>query len=410
MAKRKPLVSPKKGEKEKDFSKRVLNEHSPRFKSHINPRIITWARERAGLTIKALAEKMGRDPDEIEVWESGLGNLSYATLEQLAYKHLKLPLAVFFFPEPPELEDPTKKFRRLPSYELERFSPDTYQKIHLGQAYHDSLSSLMMDIPIRRRVFRDLSPGSLEPVEFAKKTREYLGVTLEQQTLFRSCETAFKAWRHAIEDVAVFTFKDSFEDRFISGFSLFEDDYPIIFVNNSNAFPRQVFTLIHELGHILYGVSGVTDIDESYIEMMEDEESALEVKCNRFAAHLLVPDQSFREDLRYFQATGPDAISEIAQRYSVSREVILRRLLDHGAVTKEYYERKATDWNKDYLRRDKSTGGGNFYLTRLAYLGEGFARVAFENYHRGRVTRTELANHLNVNSRNLPKLERYMRW
>ncbi|MCX5914069.1 MAG: XRE family transcriptional regulator [Deltaproteobacteria bacterium] len=408
MAKRKPLVRPKNGEK--DFSRPDLNENPPHLQSYINAKIITWARERAGFTIEALAEKMGRDPDEIESWERGLGNLSYSTLEQLAYKHLKLPLAVFFFPELPVLEDPTKKFRRLPSYELERFSPDTYQKIHLGQAYQYSLSFLLEDIPIPRRVFRDLSPDGLEPNEFAKNTRKYLGVTLQQQNLFRSCETAFKAWRHAIEEAAVFTFKDSFDDRFISGFSILEDDYPIIFVNNSNSFARQVFTLIHELGHILYGVSGVTDIDESYIEMMEDDQRTLEVKCNKFAAHLLVPDESFQQDIRYFQAAGADAVSEIAQRYSVSREVILRKLLDHGVVTKEYYEGKTAEWNKDYLRRDKSTGGGNFYLTRLAYLGEGFTRVAFENYHRGRSTRTELANHLNMNSRNLPKLERYMRW
>lgn len=380
------------------------------MKSYINPKIITWARERAGLTVAALAEKMRRDPGEIELWESGGGTPSYAILEQLAYRHLKLPLAVFFFPEPPDLDDPAKKFRRLPSYELERFSPDTYQKIRLGQAYQDSLSFLMSDIHKPRRVFRDLSPSSLEPDEFAKKTRQYLGVTFEQQTLFRSCETGFKAWRHAIEEVAVFAFKDSFDDRFISGLSLLDDDYPIIFVNNSNAFSRQVFTLIHELGHILYGVSGVTDVDESYIELMEDEQRTLEIKCNKFTAHLLVPDEAFREDIRYFQAAGLDAVSEIAQRYSVSREVILRRLLDHGVVTREYYERKAAEWNKEYLSRDKSTAGGNFYLTRLAYLGEGFTRVAFENYYRGRIARTELANHLNMNARHLPKLEGYMRW
>lgn len=380
------------------------------MKSYINPKIITWARKRAGLTVEALAEKIKRDPGEIQLWESGRGTPSYPTLEQLAYRHLKIPLAVFFFPEPPDLDDPKKKFRRLPSYELERFSRDTYQKIGLGQAYQDSLSFLMLNIPMPRRVFRDLSPNNLEAAELAEKTREYLGVTLEQQTLFRSCETAFKAWRHAIEEVGVFTFKDSFEDRYISGFSLLDDDYPIIFVNNSNAFSRQVFTLIHELSHILYGVSGVTDIDESYLELMEDEERALEIKCNNFTAHLLVPDEAFRKDIRYFHVAGPDAVLEIAQRYSVSREVILRRLLDHGVVNREYYEGKAAEWNKEYLSRDKSTSGGNFYLTRLAYLGEGFTKVAFENYYRGHITRAELGSHLNMNARHLPKLEGYMRW
>jgi Zn-dependent peptidase ImmA (M78 family)/transcriptional regulator with XRE-family HTH domain len=376
----------------------------------MNPKIITWARERAGLTVETLAKKMKRQPGEIELWESGRSAPSYAILEQLAYKYLKLPLAVFFFPEPPETDDPTKKFRRLPSYEVERLSFDTFQKIRLAQAYQDSLSLLMKDIPRPRKVFRDLSPGSLEPSEFAKNTRQYLGVTLEKQALFRSSETAFKAWRHTIEEASVFTFKNSLEDRFVSGFSLLDDDYPIIFVNNSNAFSRQVFTLIHELSHILYGVNGITDLDESYIEMMGDIQRELEIKCNMFTAHFLVPDEAFHEDIRYYQAAGPNAISEIAQRYSVSREVILRRLLDRKVVTREYYEQKASEWNKEYLRHSKSTTGGNFYLTRLAYLGEGFTRVAFDNYYRGHVTRTELADHLNINARHLPKLEGYMRW
>jgi len=380
------------------------------MKSLINPKIITWARERAGLSMEDLAKKMRRDLGEIESWESGQDMPSYTTLEKLAYTHLKITLAVFFFPEPPDIEDPKKKFRRLPSYEFERFSPDTYQKIRLGQAYQNSLSILLSGIPKPKMIFRDILPGSLKPSELAKKTRDYLGITLKKQALFHSCETAFKAWRHAIEEASVFTFKDSFADRFISGFSLIDNEYPIIFVNNSNAFSRQVFTLIHELGHILYGVSGVTEADDSYIEFLEDQQRILEINCNKFAAIFLVPDEELEEDIKYFQASGPNALSKIAQKYSVSREVVLRRFLDHGVVSREYYEKKAADWNKEYFSRDKTTTGGNFYLTRLAYLGEGFSKVAFENYYRGRLSRAELANHLNIKARNLPKLENYMRW
>lgn len=378
--------------------------------TNINPKILKWARERVGFTIESLAKKMRRDPSEIEAWENGQSFPTYAVLEQLAYKHLKLPLAVFFFPEPPKIDNPIKKFRRLPSFELERFSFDTFQKISIGQAYQDSLSVLMAEIPKSKNIIHDLSPSGLEAIEFAKKTRNYLGITLEQQFLFRSSETAFKAWRHAIEEASIFTFKDSFDDRFISGFSLLNHNNPIIFINNSNAFSRQVFTLIHELGHILYGVNGVSDIDETYIKFMDEKQRALEIKCNKFTAHLLVPDDFFEEDIHYFQTAGVSAISEIANRYSVSREVILRRLLDHAVVSKEYYEAKAAEWNKDYIRREKSVSGGNFYLTKLAYLGEVYTKTAFENYYRGRLTRTELANHLNMNARNLPKLEGYMRW
>jgi hypothetical protein len=88
--------------------------------------------------------------------------------------------------------------------------------------------------------------------------------------------------------------------------------------------------------------------------------------------------------------------------------VILRRLLQDGVVTSTYYQQKVTQWNRDYLRASDKAGGGNFYLTRLAYLGEGFARIAFHNYYAGQLTKPELATHLNINARNIDRLEGYL--
>jgi Zn-dependent peptidase ImmA (M78 family) len=375
----------------------------------MNPKIISWARERAGLSVESLAQKMDRDPEEIKLWEQGREFPSYTILEQMAYKYLKLPLAVFFFPAPPKIEDPVKKFRRLPNYEYARISFDTRQKIWLAQAYQDSLRFLLQSSKNRKSILHDISINGADPVDVAESAREYLGLTFEDQRRFRSSEIALKAWRHVLEGASVFTFKDSFEDRFISGFSLLSDDFPVIFINNSNAFSRQLFTLVHELGHILYGISGVTDFDESYINYMEDKDRVLEVMCNNFTANFLVPDRYFIEDIRHYRRNGPETLLNIANKYSVSREVILRKLLDHKVVTKEYYEQKANEWNKEYLGRAKKSSGGDYYLTRLAYLGEGFTGIAFENYRRGRITKTELAYHLNINARNITKLEGYMR-
>ncbi|MCD6326007.1 ImmA/IrrE family metallo-endopeptidase [bacterium] len=380
------------------------------MKTYSNPEIITWARERAGMTVEVLAIKMKRAPEEIEQWERGEGEPSYAQLEKLAYKYLHIPLAVFFFPEPPKVEGLDTKFRRLPDCELRRFSPDTYEKFRLAQAYQLSLSELLHDFRFDRLIFRDIVPGRLSPKALAMKSREYLGISIKQQSRLRSCDEALKMWRHAVEEVGVFTFKDSFDDRFLSGFCILGEDHPIIFINNSNSFSRQVFTLIHELGHILYGIDGVTDVNESYLDEMAADQRGLEISCNSFAGHFLVPDDSFEDDLPYFRSHGHDSISEIADRYSVSREVILRKLLIHGAIAEGEYEEMAAQWNQDYFRLKGGGKHGNFYRTRLAYLGEGFTRVAFDNYYSGRISRTELAKHLNMNSRNLGKLESYMRW
>jgi Zn-dependent peptidase ImmA (M78 family)/transcriptional regulator with XRE-family HTH domain len=375
----------------------------------INATILTWARKRNGFSVEELAEKADVSPNEIEMWEAGIEAPSYDRLEEIA-DYLKTPIAVFFFPELPNLDDPKKKFRRLPDYEFDRLSSDTIQTIYLAQAYQDSLAELVSgDLP-EKRIFRDLNPKAVTVKKLAQLARTYLGITIIEQFSFRSAESAFKAWRHALEVAGVFTFKDSLEDRFVSGFCLLHDQFPVIMVNNSNAFSRQLFTIAHELGHILFGVHGITDVDETYFDLMEQADRELEIKCNEFAAELLVPEEEFRNDIVSFRAAGPEIIPQIAQKYSVSREVVLRRLLESKLVTSDTYDALSKQWNKDYLRSRTKRPGGNYYRTRLAYLGEGFTHLAFERFYEGRLNKVQVATHLNINARNIDKLEKYLRW
>lgn len=374
----------------------------------VNPAIIQWARERSGLSLDDLAILMKRDLGELQQWENGERAPSYTTLEELAYRHFKIPVAVFFFPVPPDVDDPKGNFRRLPECELERISPDTIQKIRVAQAYQDSLREFFLDSPPARMIHNDISPQKYLFESLTVKVRKYLGISYEQQFAFRSNDQAFKAWRHALEEAGVFAFKDTFKNRYLSGFCLIHDKYPIIMVNNSNSFTRQIFTLMHELGHILYGVNGVTDIDESYIEYLRRADQHIEIQCNRFAAEVLVPAKMFEADITFFKEEGEEAISDLAYKYSVSREVILRRLLDFNIIDKENYAIQSAKWNKDYLRSKRDSSGGNWYLTKIAYLGEGFVQTAFSNYQKGRFDKASLANHLNVKAKNLNKFESYI--
>jgi len=221
-------------------------------------------------------------------------------------------------------------------------------------------------------------------------------------------ESALKAWRHTIESTGVFTFKDSLKDRFISGFCLLHEQFPIIFLNNSNSFTRQIFTLIHELGHILYQIHGITDIDEKYIEYLDTNDREIEIRCNEFAAEFLVPINDFQKEIPLIEDVGLDIIPELAEKYSVSREVILRRLLDYGCISKEYYSTKSSEWNTDYLRAGYKEKGGDWYLIKLAYLGEGFTRLVLDSYHQGRLSKEELGYHFNMNAKNIDALETYL--
>ena len=49
-----------------------------------------------------------------------------------------------------------------------------------------------------------------------------------------------------------------------------------------------------------------------------------------------------------------------------------------------------------------------WFLTQLSYLGEGYTRLAFEGHYRGRLSKEQLAQHLNMNAKNIDRLESYI--
>ena len=366
--------------------------------------------KRAGHSAESLADKLKTSPEQVIAWCQGVEVPSYSVLERIAYSHLRIPLATFFLPRPPVIPDPTAKFRRLDQYNVEHISPDTRRLIREAYGYQLSLKELLHDERPSTRLWQRVHTRGVSPSAIATDIRQTLGATIEQQTRLQSHDAAFKWWRHKYETAGIYTFKESFDDICISGFSLLDEEYPVVVVNNSTPFSRQIFTLAHEVAHILVGVDGVTDIDERYMPYLGDDDRRIEVRCNAIAGEILVPSNAFRDDARAYDNRDPDALSSLASKYRVSREVILRKLFEVDAVTQKEFEHQMAEWRRTFHRRGGDASGGNYYLTKLAYLGEGFARLAFASNAAGRTTRIELADHLNVKVRNLDKLQRYLRF
>ena len=81
----------------------------------VNKELISWARKRAGLTEQEAAQKFPK----IAAWEAGTASPTYPQLEQMA-DEFRLPIAVFFFPEPPNVPPIGEFFRTLPDTEFAR--------------------------------------------------------------------------------------------------------------------------------------------------------------------------------------------------------------------------------------------------------------------------------------------------
>ncbi len=361
----------------------------------VTPEVLRWAREGAGIKTEEVAEqlKLKRVTAEtIQQWESGRGSLTYSQLEKLA-KIYRRPVAVFFFPEPPEEPSLKGQFRSLPEAYVEKIPTKIRFLIRDGMVKQMNLYELLGDTnPAKRRIVQDIVVDRMSAKNLAAQARKYIGISLEEQTKCKDENEALKMWRNALEECGLWIFKNAFHDKNYCGFCLHDDQFPIIYLNNSMAKSRQIFTLFHELAHLLRGKGGV--------DMHQWEE----VFCNAFAGAFLVPDESFRQ----YAKKKPEnhEIKKLAKLYKVSREVIRRKLLDKNLITQKEYEGKREESKeKGYAGKKSSKSGGDYYATQRDYLGQKYLEIAFRQYHQKRINDRELADYLGVKTKSLEKLE-----
>lgn len=65
------------------------------------------------------------------------------------------------------------------------------------------------------------------------------------------------------------------------GYCLYDKYAPVIFINNDDSVKGRIFTLLHELAHILYGKNGII--------LLDNENQKIEKTCNFIAGEILIP-------------------------------------------------------------------------------------------------------------------------
>jgi Zn-dependent peptidase ImmA (M78 family) len=365
----------------------------------INPEIIVWARKRAGFTLDEAREKFSH----IAAWEAGESLPTYPQLEHLA-NEFKVPVALFFFPQPPILPPIRESFRTLPDAEFERIPRQVQLLLRKGKALQLNLAELSPGHnPAPHLITRDIE--ILEDIDvsnMAAAVRDYLRITIADQFSWPDDESALKAWRQALTDVGIFVFKDPFRIEGYSGFSLYDDLFPIIYVNNSSTKTRQIFTLFHELSHLLFRTSGIDPTDDSYLPALPERQRHIEILCNRFAAEFLVPEEAFQAAYAEREPSEQTAES-LAAQFHVSHEVIYRKFLNRDLIERAEYTRAARRWSE----QRQQGGGGNFYWNKISYLGRDYIALALSQYHQNRIDDVRLAEYLDTKPRNIAALEEY---
>ena len=304
---------------------------SSRAKAKVKPALITWARRSARVTLEDAAASAKVDPTDLAAWEAGTDGPSIAQLRKLAAIYRR-PIVVFYLPTPPKDFDALRDFRRVPGDQASE-SPHLAAEIRWAREMREVV---LEACAVTETAIPDVGLSAKlddSPIEVAKKARGVLGVEIGEGRRWANPYEGFNRWRGAIEDRGVLCLQFSgVEVSEARAFAAPDVPLPVVAVNTKDAITARLFSMLHEFAHLLIGQAGKCDLHESGTG---DDRDRIETFCNAVAARILVPDDALRADLPQPVMRrldwSDDELRALARPYGVSREVVLRRLLDSRA-------------------------------------------------------------------------------
>lgn len=369
----------------------------------VNGQILRWARESYNMTPGETAAAIGIDEARYLRWEEGKEFPTYAKLKKIS-DVLHKPSALFFFPEPPQINNIKGDLRTLPNEVSDRLSKQVIQEFETARSYQFDLQELYGE---RQSILSMRATFPKEQIALCRYFRDLLGFPVTAQKERRSDKVVFEIFRDRFYGLGIYVFKDAFKDNNVSGLCLKDNQYPVILINNSMSFARQNFTLFHELYHLIADTSGAEIIRDDYYAYLDDQQSQVEKACDSFANEFLVPLDDFEKELKK-QPLNEMRIAELATLYAVSKEAIMYKLYKMKIITAADYNALKETFYGDAIRNGKKFSdkpGGNYYYTKLSYLGSQYTGDVFRQYFSGRIDSFRASEMLHSKVDHLPKLE-----
>lgn len=113
------------------------------------------------------------------------------------------------------------------------------------------------------------------------------------------------------------------------GYCLYDSYAPVIFLNNADSPRAKIFTILHELAHILYGENGITTSNNQH--------SKIEKFCNEIASEILVPKKFIIEKWDR-NLTIIENIESIEKECLASKEAIATKAINIKIISQKEYD------------------------------------------------------------------------
>lgn len=320
------------------------------------------------------------------------------------------PFALFYFPQPPKHFKPLKDFRRFQGeYILTEEEEYTLQKeLLLFQQKREIALELYEQLETPIPTFSLSGSLKQKPEKLAEQIIGFLGIQHHELAAIKPGYDALNYWKQIFEEKGVLVFQSSGVPLHIMrGACVAEEQLPVVVVNSNDTVNGRIFSLFHELVHIVLREDGISNFRYQTKELYDK----VEVFCNHTAAEVLVPGSLLlaHPSVQKHDSENPvwldKELRELSTHFCVSQEVILRRLLSLNRTTNKYYQhfRQHQVFDKKHAEP-----GGNYYRNVIAKNGMLFINLALQGFHQEKLTASSLADFLKVKVSNLPELEKLL--
>lgn len=373
----------------------------------INGSVLRWAIRESGILEETVAENLQVPIDMLRQWEQGSSFPSKTQFGKLTVL-LKRPSALFFLPEPPDIEPTYAHFRWAPQAEESRLASEEARGIRSVTRLQGVVSLLLKELNQEPPAIPQVSE-TMSAEAVAADQRRTFGLTVETQLNWPSASHAFREWRQLLERKGVFVLHLRLGRTSCRGFSIWDDRAPIIAVNTAYNFPARIYTIFHEYAHLLTRTNAVCT---SFTGPIARSNDLTERWCERFAASFLLPRKEFLENASQLRrgaqvVTDFAAVARLANQFKVSLRAVALRLVELDRADLDLY--LEVDNRARVTEQEKHGGGGKGqkrYERRLDEYGRRLPKVFLEGVRRDIIDSHDVLDYLDLSTKSLDDLER----
>jgi len=314
--------------------------------------------------LKELLEKMPEVVDvseypKIEKWIKGEDYPTYNQLVELS-KLFHIPFGYFFLEKLPERKYPIPHYRTTQDGEFQP-SSELLDTILFAQKIQEWAKDILLEWGQEKLPFCGKYKNNYDVEKVIRELKRIFEIQDNWANQKLTWTEALNDLIEKAEEKSIIVLRNGvvgnnthrkLNVREFRGFVLYDEIAPVIFINNNDAISAKIFTLIHEVVHILIGQSASFDLRN-----LQAAQNKIEQFCDECTAEFLVPEKEIKNVYR-----NQKNIDELARHFKVSQIVILRRLLDTSIITQQKFYDKLKEMYEIEIKKPRK-GGGDFYHT-----------------------------------------------